>query len=73
MFKNAVISLLGVALFVRTEYYISITGPVLYLLTSAVLFFALAAVEEKIKQVKRRLNTKRMFQQQLNRLSMRGR
>lgn len=73
MFKNAVISLLGVALFVQTECYVSITGPVLYLLTSAVLFFALAAVEEKVKQVKRRLNTKRMFQQQLNRLSVRGR
>lgn len=65
MFKNAVISLLAVALFVRTECYAQITGPVLYFLTSAVFFVALAAVEDEIDRIKRRRSVKRKFRQQL--------
>ena len=65
MFKNAIISLLAVALLVRTECYAPITGPILYLSMAAVLFFALAAVEDRVELFKRRCYARKKLKKQL--------
>lgn len=65
MLKNAVIALLISTLVMQIEEYAELTGPVMFICMVAVLFYALAAVEDAIDRYKDRRYRQRKLQKQI--------